>query len=358
MDDAGHQLENDRQSYIRGNIGTRKITYLSLLNLFACLCVVYLHCNGMVHSFVSGKNWILALVIECLGYCAVPIFFMLTGATLLRYRERYSTREYAIKRMRKTLIPFLAWNLIWYVALYVIRNGEPFDLVNLISKVMTNEVVNVYWFFFPLFSAYISIPFLSLLADDRRVLWNLAACTFLVGSLLPQIFALFGIPWNYELNVPVLSGYLLLVILGYLLSAESITVSARRLIYLVGALALAFKFVYTLLASEASFTYDKTLAGYTGFAAVAQSVAVFVWFRYHDWSRLEKRNRIIARLASCTFGVYLVHYPILNVVVFGRMGVPTTSVAFRVAGAPIFFIVILLLILLIKRIPYLREIIP
>ena len=335
-----------------------KITYLSMLNLFACICVVYLHCNGMVHTFSHGENWVLALAIECLGYCAVPIFFMLTGATLLCYRERYSTREYAAKRVRKTLVPFLAWNLIWYVVLCVMRDGEPFDPIVLLSRVMSNSVVDVYWFFFPLFAVYITIPFLSLLVDNRRALWGLVACSFLLGSLLPQVFSMFSIPWNYELGVPMMSGYLILVVLGHLLSTEDLDSRQRTLIYLVGALALAFKFAYTLLASEATSAYDKTLAGYTGFASVMQSVAVFVWFRYCDWSLLEKHRSLIAKLASCSFGVYLIHYPILHVVVFGWMGIPVTSVAFRLLGAAIFFVVILLAVLQIKRIPYLRELVP
>lgn len=283
---------------------------------------------------------------------------MLSGATLLNYRGRYSTREYAAKRIHKTLIPFLAWNLIWYVVLCVIRDGEPFDLVVLISKVISNGVVDVYWFFFPLFSVYISIPFLSLLIDNRRALWALVVCSFLLESLFPQISSLFGLPWNFELGVPVMSGYLILVVLGYLLSTEDLSARKRALIYLVGVIVLTFKFVYTLLASEATFAYDKTLAGYTGFASVMQSAAVFVWFKYHDWSRLEKYGHLIARLASCTFGVYLIHYPILHVVVFGWMGIPMASIAFRLFGAALFFAMLLMAVMLLKRIPYVKNLMP
>ncbi|XCB29844.1 hypothetical protein RQN30_11930 [Arcanobacterium hippocoleae] len=43
----------------------------------------------------SGKNWAAALAIETIFFFAVPIFFMLTGATLLRYRDRYDTQTFS-----------------------------------------------------------------------------------------------------------------------------------------------------------------------------------------------------------------------------------------------------------------------
>ena len=64
------------------------------LNIAACFSVIALHCNQMVHTWQPGKNWLLALLIEVLFYWAVPVFLMLTGATLMRYRDRYDTKTF------------------------------------------------------------------------------------------------------------------------------------------------------------------------------------------------------------------------------------------------------------------------
>lgn len=65
----------------------------------------------------------LGLAIEVLFYWAVPIFFMLTGATLMRYRERYDTKTFLLKRFQRTVIPFLAWSTILYFVVTICIQG-------------------------------------------------------------------------------------------------------------------------------------------------------------------------------------------------------------------------------------------
>lgn len=75
------------------------------LNIAACFSVIALHCNQMVHTWQPGKNWLLALLIEVLFYWVVPVFLMLTGATFMRYRDRYDTKTFLSKRIKRTVIP-------------------------------------------------------------------------------------------------------------------------------------------------------------------------------------------------------------------------------------------------------------
>lgn len=68
----------------------KRIIYYDILNILACIAVLFLHCNGEVHNFSNTRLWRECLVIEVLCYFAVPIFIMVSGATLLRYREIYN----------------------------------------------------------------------------------------------------------------------------------------------------------------------------------------------------------------------------------------------------------------------------
>ena len=88
------------------------ILYFDLLNIFACFAVVALHVNGAVHTFAKTRNWVSCMFIEALFYFAVPVFFMLTGATLINYRKRYGTGTFFKKRLLKTLVPFIIWSII------------------------------------------------------------------------------------------------------------------------------------------------------------------------------------------------------------------------------------------------------
>ena len=74
--------------------------YISVLNCVSCVAVVLLHTNGIFWSHPSGELWISANFIETYFYWAVPIFFMISGATLMDYRERYTTAEFYKNRIK------------------------------------------------------------------------------------------------------------------------------------------------------------------------------------------------------------------------------------------------------------------
>ena len=73
------------------NKGSRVI-YFDILNIIAIVAVIALHCNGIVHGNPNIKAWNTSLIVECICYFAVPLFCMLSGATLMNYREKYDTK--------------------------------------------------------------------------------------------------------------------------------------------------------------------------------------------------------------------------------------------------------------------------
>lgn len=104
-------------------ISNTKIPYLSTLNVLSCWCVVMLHCNGIFWNRPEGILWVTSNFIETACYFAVPIFFMLSGITLLDYPSKYSTGEYFKKRIKKAVIPFGVWSLIAFGYYGILRGG-------------------------------------------------------------------------------------------------------------------------------------------------------------------------------------------------------------------------------------------
>ena len=60
----------------------KRLYYIDVLNMLACLSVIFMHCNGIVHFYDNSRAWKESMVVETLCYWAVPVFFMITGATL------------------------------------------------------------------------------------------------------------------------------------------------------------------------------------------------------------------------------------------------------------------------------------
>ncbi len=87
--------------------------YMDALNLLACLMVVFFHCNSVFYSYSDTVRWKIALIERCIVCSAVPIFFMLSGANLMGYRAHYDTKTFFKKRLARTAIPFLFWNIFY-----------------------------------------------------------------------------------------------------------------------------------------------------------------------------------------------------------------------------------------------------
>ena len=184
----------------------KRIVYFDILNILACISVIALHCNGIVHSFSNTLAWKQSLFVEVFAYWAVPVFFMLTGATTMNYRERYDTKTFFKKRMSGALIPFLGASLIYLFVKLFTKQYTIESISGLISSIFNCELQTRYWFFIPLFAIYLGIPVLSLLNNKKEILWYMVGCSFLTQFFLPVVLPMIGIVYNGSLSFPVTGG--------------------------------------------------------------------------------------------------------------------------------------------------------
>ena len=139
---------------------------------------------------------------------------------------------------------------------------------------LNNQIEQVYWFFFPLFSIYLSMPLLSLLADSKKALAYGVGAFFILQSVLPYVLPILGIEWLGSISILALSGNLLFTALGYLHATTEITKNQRMMIYILGILGAVFRFAYTAVSSEAIGAVDRWYFNYLAFPAVLQGAAL------------------------------------------------------------------------------------
>ena len=344
---------------------SQRIMYYDALNVLGAFGVVCMHFNGVVHRYAPTVEWAQSLVVDCVFYWAVPVFFMLSGATLLRYRERYDTREFLRRRLLRTLVPFLVWSLL---ALALLVNlgimDPPMGPRTLVNLVMNTEIITVYWFFIPLFAIYLCMPVLSCLTDGKhdRVLWYAVGLSFLTTSLLPTLLSLVGIRFNAGLSFPLLGGNLVYPVLGYLLSTTEFPGGRRgRIALYLSALAmLALRYASTLLLSNPQAGNYEVFWGYANFPSFILATAVFVFAKNADWHRLIRTpgaERALSKLAGCSLGVYLMH-PLVLFWLLDWGGLPETAYVWRFALPLAVFFGCVVLTMVCKHVPVLRRIVP
>lgn len=292
----------------KSNLNTR-VVYFDVLNILSCLAVISLHHNGTVWNFTRTWTWRTALIVECFAYWAVPVFLMLSGATLLNYPERYSTGKFFKKRIAKTLFPWLFWSIV--VLIWKIHTGqiilEEHGICYIINLILTNKVENVYWFFITLFGIYLSIPILSALRNNRKMLWYITDVSFITLGCLPAINRFTGL--ELSITVPAASGLIIFPVLGYLLATMELKPSKRITLYLLGVAGCLFHYIYTYIMSFQTGVTDTSIKGYQMFYSVLPAAAVFVFIKYIPWNRLvsDKFKDILRTMSSYSFGIYLIH---------------------------------------------------
>ena len=281
----------------------KRIAYYDLLNVISCFGVVCLHSNGYVHSFVKDSWWWVRVLVEVLFYYAVPVFFMLSGATLMTYRERYSTAKFIQKRFLKVVIPYLFWGC-FFIGVHVLIDSSGISLGEIIMSLTTGKIVYTnYWFFIPLFLLYIFIPFLSLMVVrlNFKQITCLIAVIFIFQSLLPTIYSFLGL--EFKVSMP-LGGYFIYALVGYYMAVYDIEKNNKLCyaIFIFAVISMVVRYWLLYFSDEK----EPMLFTYFGLYAFFPASAVFLLFKRVSISN-NKVQSFFIYLAKRSYGVFLIH---------------------------------------------------
>ena len=338
-------------------MGKQRVVYFDVLNILAMLCVVFLHTNGMVHSFQNTMAWRQALVVEVVCYWAVPIFFMLSGANLMNYRQRYTTAEFFKKRLIRILVPFVIWTFV-YAILFKINPLE-IGFREFFNRCFNTQIMTNFWFFIPMFAVYFAMPVISLLKDHRKILWYMVGLSFVLSAFMPQIFVYLKLTWNYSLASVTCGGFLMYTILGYLLATTEFTMPKRIIIYALGLAAIALRYFVTLFLSVRDGAVSYLFFDYLQYHTVFLAVAVFVFFKnskvVQKLSDKPKLTNLLKNVSGLSFGIYLVHQAVMFVL---QNHIDPTTYTWRLAVPLLVYAISAVIVFALKKIPILKYIVP
>ena len=338
---------------------SKRIEFIDYLNIFCCLSVIALHCNGCFWKFSYERYWITSVFIECIFYFAVPVFFMITGVNLIDYRDKCDTKAFLKKRLVKIFIPFLFWSIVWIL---ITKQYRGKDVVDLLGLIINTKAQHVYWFFIPLFSIYFSIPIFGLIDKNKRkqVYEYIISLSLVFVATLPLICKLLNIHYNNGLTPYVSAGYLMYPLMGWLfLNCYKFTLKQRKIIYVVGLIGLLARLSTVLFGSLDAGKIINVMGGYTNLPTVAYSVAVFVFFQY-DFERLvnfELLKRFnLTKIAGYSFGVYLLHMFFVNYLP-RLLHFSNHSILWRTLGVLVVYGLCVLCVVILRKIPFLNRIV-
>ena len=291
---------------------------------------------------------------------------MITGTTLLDYRDRYNTRTFLKRRFIKTGIPFIFWSCIaGMYSVLILRQSFDRNPLHIIDNILNTRYLSIYWFFIPLFAIYLSIPVLSLVTRKIEMCKYASLVGLVFVGILPLICSLVGITYNMGLTPPVVGGYIVFVFLGYYFANTELSKVKRYSIYLLGFAGWAVHFAGTILLSDGQQEINRTFKGYTNIPSLLQSIACFVFVKKlfngsNHFPRIiasEGIQKIINRLSALTFGIYLLHFYFVSTLPM-YLPINIGSLVWRIGGAIVIFWACAFITWVIQKVPLLRNLVP
>jgi surface polysaccharide O-acyltransferase-like enzyme len=330
-----------------------RFKWLDLIRALGAFLVVLAH----VEYSGSGNN-VITNFYFVLTRTAVPLFFMASGFLLLSKSESYS--DFYKKRALKVFIPFLIWSVI-----YLVWQRESFDqsfltiLKTYFIKILRGPRANHLWFFYELFGLYLFTPILRLFVQkaetkDLLYFWGIWFLFTPLAGLLQEFT-----PVQIGVEYYFLNGYIGYFIFGYLAGRIQFTRPQKMA-------ALAIFLVSLIVTLIGFYLFDlyhiksQYLGSYLSVNIVLLSTSLFVVFT--GLHVPDKFYPAVSLLSRTSFGVYLAHVLVMS----EFFAIPFFS-TFVYIGSAVFmipllgllgYVLSLLLIVILQKIPVLKYIVP
>lgn len=352
--------------------------WLHAMRVFAIFMVVILHASGLilVESDFASYDWWVGNIYNAFTRMAVPIFFMISGYLLLTKEESATT--FYRKRFGKVLLPFLIWTIFYSVWYHLYRDGSNYASYNWASfdRHLIQPAYYHMWFLYVLSMFYLLMPLLRRLVNinnSAQLLWAVGIW-FVSCYLLPIAYSAFAPlllseALRTEISAALLIPSFYFLLIGYLYLGcylGRLSASKNQCIW-----ALAVAATTYLITILGTFSITENNDGkldeyfyYLSPTIVIYSAACFIAMKYlfsQTYGEfLMKHSKLTTVLSSVSFGIYLVHPVIMDLLNAGYLGVQLNSTSFNALAATaiyslVTFISCAVIVFYAQKIPFINK---
>lgn len=336
-----------------------KTLNIKLLTLIATYLVILLHTAAIPFSTFHSA-WSVAVMYDALGRISFPMFLLIAGYISLNKKE--SLLSTLKTRVLNLLLPLIAWTVIYFIYDRTINGSNTaFSLLDLLSTPAYQHL----WFIYTLILLFLVTPLLNTFIQNgsqKRINYIIA-----IWFALASVYMLFDnfketvlenhatlTPSNIDMVV-YLSGFYIIggVVRRFKLSPK-VTIAA--IIFILSAVLTAVM-GYSL--SKSIGQPNDIFLFYSAPTIVTLALACFFMLLNAPLQFSRRVNLIIRNLARLSVGVYFVHVMVLETLMrlYPVSFDNYSSVLTIPALALVSYLLSLLLISLIDRVPVLKRLI-
>jgi surface polysaccharide O-acyltransferase-like enzyme len=354
-----------------------RLLWVDLIRVIAVFAVIVVHVAAYPTTQmarISAEHWWAANAYDSLARPAVPLFIMLTGALLLP-RRIWDPANFAYRRLARVAAPFLAWCLLYAIWNYGVhgKSTTVYEFAYHLVAGMSDPIYSHLWYLPLILSLYLLTPVVRVYVLNSSLPNQLYFfCLWIVSSVIrPAIESRLRIPLGYYLEPAY--GYVGYFVLGATLSIYlTRKLKTRWLALCIISLLVSYIFTlvgtYLLTASNEG-RLDEYFYSHFSPNVIIMSIASFVLIRelgIRLGQKFEESNaslRLITFAGTASFGIYLLHMMVFDLLNSGVLGIEIGPLAIHPAiSIPSIAIVVFILSLsatsLIQQSLFLRWLVP
>lgn len=298
---------------------SQRIAYLDEARVAAIVLVCICHSAETIFAADSGgySRSIAFSLLHTIGRVGVPFFLFITGSLLLN--KQFTCADDIFKFYRRNLIPLVVtselWIVIYCVYMHITKNyyTGPVDLQHFLRWILFLERFPLsHWWYIPMIiGSYVALPFVGIAVSsiDRKGLIPLVCASVTLFFVIPTMKSVlpashlplsnFSSQISIQTNTSWWGGtYGVYILFGYLLS-KGMLKRAATLPIVCGA-----------LLGSALCIYTGTLGidlWYDNLGLLLLSICAFELLR----RKHSRKIPLIEHLSVLSFGVYLLHKPLI-----------------------------------------------
>lgn len=353
------------------NKNVNRIIYLDILRIVSIFSVVMLHVSApfLISMENNGNGWWWAgNIFDSATRWCVPVLIIISGKLILGQHREEKIVVFLKKKLTRILIPLLSWSLIYF--LWNNRLNLRIDaslILEFIINAFEGHISTHLWYLYMLTGLYLITPIVNPFIQESNksnikyfiVIW------FVANGIFEFFGRLYGVKTGFYLHFFHWSiGY---YILGFSLGREDLGKIKKVTIYILGILGLISTFYgtyYLMILNNGIFQDD--FYSYLAPNVILMAIGVFILFQSIRWEKFVHSGglleKIIQGFNKTSFGIYLIHPLVIDILRNGYMGINIGPMTFNyIIGIPVVSIIVFLLsyiiIWIIQRIPVIRRIV-
>ncbi len=297
----------------------RRVIYFDVLRLIATFVVVAVHLSAQhwLDVDIGSRAWFAFNLYCSTGKWSVPIFVMISGALFLG--RDIDVRTVFKKNVLRIAGVFVFWSGGYALIDLIFRHDTLFGAF---SQFVTGHYH--LWFLFMIAGLYLLIPLLRPIAQSETLTRYFLLLSLIFTFLLPQL-ALFCSFVSPQLSVVISTvimytycffplGFVGYFLGGYYLSRRAFSRREELVLCAVGIAGILFSIFAPVAHAKAQGAPSDLFYNYNSLNVLLTSVPIFVLAkRYLNFPHMgERAYALLRRLSKYSFGVYLVHPAVIE----------------------------------------------